>query len=152
MKTQSQIRTFPWILALVLAFFLASLVQAQENSSIVGTWKYELEDREGMAIWTDTHFIWLLSNKGRKSFQGDQPSESEKAEAFNNASADGGTYKHIGPSRITVHRLFSTVPNMPGTDFTFEYELEGDLIKYWEIQPDGTKGTMGKARRVKNQH
>jgi uncharacterized DUF497 family protein len=66
----------------------------------VGTHEYELEleDQEGMVIWTDTHFIWVLSNKDRKPFQGDQPTESEKAEGFSSAVADGGSYKHVDDS------------------------------------------------------
>lgn len=123
--------------------------QEANDSSIVGVWEYELENQEGMCVYTDAHVIWILSKKDRESFQGDQPTESEKAEAFSSAFSDCSTYEHVGPSRITVHRLFSTWPNLPGTEFTFEYEFEGDLMKYWIIQPDGTRGTMGKARRVK---
>ena len=122
--------------------------QEANDSPIVGVWEYELEDQEGISICTDTHIMWILSQKDRKSFQGDHPTESEKAEAFSSAFADCSTYEHVGPSRITVHRLYSTRPNLPGTEFTFEYEIEGDLEKYWIIQPDGTRGPMGKARRV----
>lgn len=144
---------------LVLFMFVCLIVTVQScnnakvpeanDSPLVGVWEYELENEEGMCIYTDTHFIWVLSQKDRKSFQGDQPTESEKAEAFSSAHAYFNTYEHVGPSRVTVHTLFSTSPSSPGTEFTFEYEFEGDLMKYWIIQPDGTRGTMGKARRVK---
>jgi hypothetical protein len=128
--------------------FLLYAQEAQKSPSIVGTYKYVLEDQEGMSIMTKTHCIWVLSDKNRKPFQGTEPTEAEKAAAFTSAFADGGTYKFVGPSRITVHRLFSTNPNLVGKEFTFEYEFEGDLCKYWILQSDGSRGTMGMARRV----
>jgi hypothetical protein len=133
--------------SLALAFLLYAQ-DAQKSPSIVGTYKYVLEEQEGMAIFTMTHCIWVLSDKNRKSFQGTEPTESEKAGAFTSAFADGGTYKFVGPSRVTVHRLFSTNPGLVGKEFTYEYEFEGDLCKYWILQSDGTRGPMGTARRV----
>ena len=145
------IRSYVWPCLMASSFALAFLLYAQDaqkSPSIVGTYKYVLEGQEGMAIFTKTHCIWVLSDKNRKSFQGTEPTESEKADAFTSAFADGGTYKFVGPSRVTVHRLFSTNPNLVGKEFTFEYEFEGDLVKYWILQSDGTRGTMGTARRV----
>ncbi|MCI0616934.1 lipocalin-like domain-containing protein [bacterium] len=145
------IQTYIWpcLMASFLALtFLLYAQDAQKSPSIVGTYKYVLEDQEGMSIITKTHVIWVLSDKNRKSFQGTEPTEAEKASAFTSAFADGGTYKFVGPSRITVHRLFSTNPNLVGQEFTFEYEFEGELCKYWILQPDGSRGTMGKAQRV----
>jgi len=124
-------------------------VEAEDTPSLVGTYVYELEDEEGMVIWTETHFIWLLNSKTRIPFKDEEPTESEKAVAFTSLTADGGTYTFSGPSRITVHRFFSSVPNLVGTEFTFEYEFDGDLIKYWIIQSDGSRGPMGKARKIK---
>lgn len=133
--------------SLVLAFFLYAQ-DAQKSPSVVGTYEYVLEGQEGMVTWTETHFIWVLSDKNRKPFQGTEATESEKAAAFTSAFADGGTYKFVGPSRITVHRLFSTNPNLVGKDLTFEYEFEGELCRYWILQPDGSRGSMGMTRRV----
>jgi len=145
------IRSYVWpgLMASSLALaFLLYAQDAQKSPSIVGTYTYVLEGQEGMVIWTNTHFIWVLSDKGRKPFPGTEPTEAEKAAAFTSAFADGGTYKFVGPSRITVHRLFSTNPNLVGKDLTFEYEFEGDLCKYWILQPDGSRGVMGMTRRV----
>lgn len=145
------IRAYVWpcLMGSTLALaFLLYAQEAQKSPSIVGTYIYVLEGWEGMSIWTKTHFIAVLSDKNRKSFQGTEPTESEKVDAFTSANADGGTYKFVGPSRVTAHRLFSTNPNLVGKEFTFEYEFEGDLCKYWILQSDGTRGTMGMARRV----
>jgi hypothetical protein len=133
--------------SLALAFLIYAQ-EAQKSPSIVGTYKYVLENQEGMSTWTKTHCIWVVSDKNRKSFQGTEPTESEKADAFTSADAGGGIYKFVGPSRVTVHRLFSTNPNLVGKEFTFEYEFDGDLCKYWILQSDGSRGTMGTARRV----
>jgi len=144
-------RTCMWPCLMAASLALTSSLDAQEaqkSPSIVGTYKYVLEGQEGMTIWTETHFIWVLSDKNRKPFQGEQPTEAEKAAAFGSVFADGGTYKFVGPSRITIHRLFSTDLNLVEKEFTFEYEFEGDLIKYWILQPDGSRGTLGTARKV----
>lgn len=124
-------------------------MSSQESPSVVGTYEYVLEDMEGMCIYTETHVIWLLSNKKRKLFQGEQPTDAEKAAAYDNAFADVSTYKFVGPSRITGRRLFSTNPSLVGTELTWEYEFEGELCKYWVLQPDGSRGPMGAARRLK---
>ena len=137
-------------------FFIAFLqmpfsLKAQntgKSPSMIGTYLYELDNQEGICIVTKSHFIWLLSDKGRKSFQGSEPSDAEKAAAYMSTFADGGTYKFVGTSRITIHRLFSTNPALVGQEFTFEYEFEGALCKYWILEPDGSRGTMGKARRI----
>lgn len=121
----------------------------KESPSVIGTYEYVLEDMEGMCIITETHAIWVLSNKKRKPFQGEQPTDAEKAVAFDSAGAAVATYKFVGPSRITVHQLFSTNPNNVGTEFTWEYEFERELMKYWILQPDGSRGPMGKVRRVR---
>ncbi|UCE42252.1 MAG: lipocalin-like domain-containing protein [Candidatus Aminicenantes bacterium] len=124
-------------------------VKAEDSSSIVGTYIYELEDQEGIAIWTETHFIYLLTSKMRMPFKDEEPTESEKAAAFTSLTADGGTYTFSGPSRITVHRLFSSDPNLVGTEFMFDFEIDGDSAKYWIIQPDGSRGPEGRSRKIK---
>ena len=123
-------------------------VEAEDSPSIVGTYIYELEDQEGIAIWTETHFIYLLTSKTRVQFKDEEPTESEKAMAFTSLTADGGTYTYSGPSRIKVHRLFSSDPNLVGTEFMFDFEIDGDLAKYWIIQPDGSRGPEGRSRKI----
>lgn len=121
-----------------------------DHASTAGTYLYELEDWEGLAVLTETHFTWLLSRKGRSPFQGEQPTDAEKAVAFDGAFAEAGTYHHVGPSRITGVRLFSTNPNLVGTQITWEYEVEGDLHRYWVLQPDGSRGPMGTSRQLRS--
>lgn len=121
---------------------------SKESPSVVGTYEYVLEDLEGLCIYTETHVIWLLSKKGRKSFQGEQPSDAEKAGAFDSSFADVCTYKFVGPSRITGRRLFSTNPTLVGKELIWEYEFEGELCKYWVLQSDGSRGPMGTTRRI----
>ena len=107
-----------------------------------------LENREGMAIFTKGYMVYHLSDKNRKSFQGTEITDSEKAAAFSSAIAEVCTYKFVGPSRITVHRIFSTNPSLVGKEFTFEYDFDGDLFKYWVLKPDGSRGTMGTSKRI----
>ena len=118
----------------------------QSSPSLLGTWEYLLDNWEGLFVYTETHVFWILVKKGRKPFQGDRPTEAEKARAFTDSWADAMTYTFTGPSRIAIHRLFSTNPAAP--DFTFEYEIDGDIIKYWPLKPDGSRGAMGMGRRL----
>lgn len=128
--------------------FSPNAQNSSKSPSIIGTYIYELDGQEGIAILTKTHCTFIITGKNRKSFQGSEPSEAEKAAAFTSANADGGTYKFVGPSKVTVHRLFSINPQLVGTEFTFEYEFEGDICKYWVLQEDGKRGPLGKARRI----
>ena len=88
------------------------------------------------------------AQNGPEAVPGRRAHGYQKVATFASSFADGGTYEFVGPSRITVHRLFSTNPNRVGQEFTYEYEFEGDLQKYWILQPDGSRGPMGMARRV----
>jgi hypothetical protein len=136
------------IASLQTIYFSSKAQNASKSPSMIGTYIYELEGQEGICIVSKTHFVWVITDKSRKPFQGGDPSESEKAAAYTGANADGGTYKFIGPSRITIHRLFSVNPALVGKEFTFEYEFEGELCKYWMLEADGSRGSMGKARRI----
>jgi hypothetical protein len=119
----------------------------QSSPSMLGTWEYLLDDQEGLSIFTETHIFWILVDKERKPFQGDQPTEAEKVQAYTESFADACTYTFTGPSRVAVHRLYSTHPHY--TDFTFEYEIEGDLCRYWVLDPDGSRGPTQMSQRLR---
>ena len=124
--------------------------EGEARPTLAGTWEYLLDDREGMSICTDTHYLWILVSKERESFQGDRPTEAEKASAFSSAYAEGGTYAYSGPTRVTHHRLFCTNPNLVGTEFSADNEFDGDLLRMWHLNPDGSRRAMvGMARRLK---
>ena len=53
-------------------------------------------------------------------------------------------------NKAIVKLLYTQNPNEAGTSFSFEYELDGDEISYWVLNEDGSRGTEGHARRVKN--
>ena len=148
---KNRFTTYLGIILFALFQMLCISPKAQNSSkspSIVGTYIYELEGQEGMCIITKTHFTFVVTDKARKSFEGAEPSDAEKAAAFTGASSDGGTYKFVGPSKVTIHRLYSINPQLVGKDFTFEYQFEGDLCNYWILQEDGSRGPLGKARRI----
>lgn len=135
------------VLFLVLIGYTITQAQGQ-GPSVVGTYEYVLEGQEGMTIWTKTHFVWVITPKGRKPLEMQNASDSAKAAAFSGVVAGAGTYEFVGPSRIRIHRLYSSNPNLVGKDFTFEYEFKGDLCHYWILNPDGTRGSMGTSRRI----
>ena len=119
-----------------------------QSESIAGTYEYVLDDREGIAVLTETHFGWIVTEKNRSSFSSESPTDAEKADAFSSTIAGAGTHKLVGPSRVTAKWLYNVNPSAVGKEFTWEYEQDGDTMKYWVLQEDGSRGPMGRSRRV----
>ena len=135
-------------ISFVLMLFFSFELQAQSPcEALTGVWKYELDDQEGMNIITPTHVIWVLIRKGREDFKAAEPTDEEKAAAFTALNASAGTWTCEG-NRATITYLFNKNPAFAGTSFDFEYEIEGNLTKYWIIQSDGSRGPMGKSWKV----
>ena len=140
-----------------LVCFLVALCLASANSllaqsscpDLVGTWEYVLEDQEGLFIGTETHGIWLIVENDRPQFESQLPTDVEKVKAFDSMVTDAFTYTCEG-NKATVKFLYSKDPNVVGSGFTFEYEQDGDELTYWILNEDGSRGTEGHSRRVKN--
>ena len=60
----------------------SDMKESTVESPLIGAWEYILDDYKGMCICTDTHFSWTITLKEQKSFEGEAPTETEKAEAF----------------------------------------------------------------------
>jgi len=118
----------------------------EQSPSIVGVYEYMLEGREGMSVFTKNHVIWILADKGRTLSE--LSTTADSANAFATAAGHAGTYEIVGPSTIKIHRIHSTNPNFVGRSFAFQYEFDGDVLKYWVLRPDGTRGSMGSARKI----
>ncbi len=108
---------------------------------------YEMEGRKAMNIITPTHGIWMNVAEDRVDFAGETPTQEEKAAAYDAFQATAGSWSCEG-KRCTFTRLFDKQMELAGTSFGFEYEVEGNLCRYWIIQPDGSRGPEGLARKL----
>jgi hypothetical protein len=89
-----------WLLLLSILF--PGLHYAQpttECEAYLGVWKYELEDREGMIIFSPSHAIALQTGKDRVKFRHAEPTEEEKAAAFDALDAAAATWSCEGNRR-----------------------------------------------------
>ena len=138
------------VILILASLFLLSQVYAQEiPKALIGAWKYQLEDVEGMAIISPSHFIWVIYAKDRSSFFKSELIDSEKAKAFAATNVGGGTHQSVGDNRIKVTFTHHTRPQMEWTSFEYVYaDADGDLMDYWVIQEDGSKGPLMQSKKL----
>jgi hypothetical protein len=138
------------IIALAFTFYpLAGDLCAQASkASLAGVWKYEREGWEGIAIFSPTHFIWVITDKNRQKFTSEAPAVSEKARAYEAINAATGTWELESNSRAKSTFLYASNPDRKGNFVRYDFELVGDEFTYWIIQPDGSRGFSGKYRKL----
>jgi hypothetical protein len=112
-------------------------------SPLAGAWEYI--DQEGLAIATESHFSWIIKTQ---TIIKDTLTEVETTVESINAA--GGTYSFTD-SLYTWTYLYSTDPEDVGTSFQTVSTFEGDTTKYTFINPDGSLGNTGVARRITSQ-
>ena len=132
---------------LVLMVISCTNVETQEAkeknvSPLAGAWEYI--DQEGLAIATESHFNWVI--KSRTIIKDTLTEVETTVESIN---AAGGTYSFTD-SLYTWTYLYSTNPEDVGTSFQTVSTFEDDITKYTFINPDGTLGDTGVARRIVN--
>ncbi len=111
-------------------------------SPIAGAWEYI--DQEGLFTATETHFNWIIKSQ---TITIDTLTEVETSVA--SIYAAGGTYSFTD-SIYTWNYLYSTNPEEAATSFQTVITFEGDVTKYTFINPDGSLGDTGSARRIKS--
>jgi len=120
----------------------AGTQEAKETnlSPLVGAWEYI--EQEGLFIATETHFNWVIESQ---TITVDSLTNVETSVA--SIYAAGGTYSFTD-SIYTWNYLYSTNPEEAGTSFQTVITFEGDVTKYTFINPDGSIGNTGTARRI----
>lgn len=141
-------RTFTSIILVLLTSLCLQLHAQSPSSDITGVYRYLLEDAEGMGIVTPTHFIWVLADKDRHHFANSEPTEAEKISAFEAQNVAAGTWRFSGNQQATFTFTHHYNANQLGQSFTWEYEREGDLYRYWILGEDGSRGPLQQSRRV----
>lgn len=133
---------------LILLAFSLNLSAQTSNSEILGVYQYQVEGIEGMSIISPTHFIWVISNKDRQPFSSADPSDEEKAEAYDALNIAAGTWEETGDRRIKFTYTHHVNASLIGQSFEWEYKKEGDQFNYWILQEDKSRGPQQQSRRI----
>jgi len=125
----------------------AETQEAEETnvSPVAGTWEY-IENQEGLAIFTETHFIWVIKSQTNVA---DTLSEVETETIAESTFAAGGTYSFTD-SLYTWNVTYSTNPDQAGTSLQTVSTFEGDMTYFKILNSDGSVGFTGAARRIES--
>ena len=149
MKNAVKIRLTLCMTVVFCCLYAVPLLAQNPCPQFTGTWEYVLEDAEGMWIGTATHYVAISVSKNRGQMESTPPTEAEQVAAFSSIIfGSGGTWSCEG-NVATMMQHYSHNPNAKGTSFKFEFEMEGDTAKYWVLDAEGERGTMGMSRRIK---
>ena len=97
------------------------------GSPLVGTWEMVEDARQGVLIYTGTHYALLWMLKERKLPNGDQYTPEEALEALTTSGALAGTYT-IAENTVTMERIASSRPEGVGVAAVQEFTVEGDTL------------------------
>jgi len=121
----------------------------------VGVWEYK-EPVRGRAIiaklgdkYTIVYFLLAGPQEGPPT---GQPTEAQKAAALDALSAGASEFSCQGSGgklQWKGHTLYTAKPEDAGPTWTLDMELDGDTARWWFLGPDGSRGPMGEARRVR---
>jgi hypothetical protein len=108
-------------------------------AALEGVFEYDLDDQRGLWFCQGDRYLWILVDKDRAEFSGEEPTPEEKAAAFDALNISTGTVTCEG-NRGTIHQELTKNPALAGTSFQFDYETEGKMTTAWIIQEDGSRG------------
>ena len=74
------------------------------TSPLVGAWELVSDTRQGIHIYTETHYSAVMMPKDRQRIEGREATSDEVMESYQDVNALAGTYT-ISGSNITLQRL-----------------------------------------------
>ena len=95
------------------------------GNPLVGAWEMVEDARQGVLIYTGTHYALLWMLKERMLPKGDQYTPDEALEALATSGALAGTYTIAG-NTVTMERIASSRPEGVGVAAVQEFTVEGD--------------------------
>ena len=98
------------------------------GSPLVGAWELVNDTRQGVLIFTGTHYAVVQMQKERNLPKGDQYTPEEALEALYTCGALAGTYTVSGGT-LTMERTANTRPEGVGVTAVWEFTVEGDVMK-----------------------
>lgn len=136
------------ILPVLLLTLAVGMLAQPLPKEILGVYKYQLEDQEGLSIISPTHFIWVIYDKNRVSNSKASMSLADKVKAYNANNAAGGTHSYLGEKQVEFTFSIHSTPQNVGNSFVWTYEKKGDLLHFWILSEDGTKGPLMKSKKI----
>jgi len=94
------------------------------GNPLVGAWEMVEDARQGVLIYTGTHYALLWMLKERKLPKSDQYTPEEALEALTTSGALAGTYT-ISGNTVTMERMASSRPEGVGVAAVQEFTVEG---------------------------
>ena len=98
------------------------------ETPLIGAWELVDDTRQGILIFTETHYAVVQRQKERNLPKGDQYTPEEALEALYTCGALAGTYTVSG-STLTMERTANTRPESIGVTAVMEFTVEGDVMK-----------------------
>ena len=97
------------------------------GSPLVGAWELVNDTRQGVLIFTGTHYAVVQMQKERNLPKGDQYTPEEALEALYTCGALAGTYTVSGGT-LTMERTANTRSKGVGVTAVWEFSVEGDVM------------------------
>ena len=94
---------------------------------LVGAWEMVDDARQGILIYTETHYAGVFRQKERNLPKGDQYTPEEALEAISAVGAATGTYTIAG-NILTAERIANLRPTDVGVTIVQEFTVEGDTL------------------------
>ena len=107
------------------------------SSPIVAAWVLDSDAHDGIAVFSETHYNFAVSERDRKPFAEKAPTDAEASEAYKAFVGHAGTYTVSGAT-MTNRIVASINPNLVGKEEKAEFEIQGDRATVRDILPDGT--------------
>ena len=104
------------------------LPDSDTGSPLIGAWELVDDARQGVLIYTGTHYAVVQMQKERNLPKGDQYTPEEALEALYTSGALAGTYTVSGGT-LTMERTANTRPESVGVTAVWEFTVEGDVMK-----------------------
>ena len=115
------------------------------ETPLIGAWELVDETRQGILIFTGTHYSIVQRQKERNLPKGDQYTPEEALEALYTCGALAGTYTVSGGT-LTMERTANTRPESIGVTAVWEFTVEGDVMKTRVVS--GSAGDEATWRKV----
>jgi len=97
------------------------------GSPLVGAWELVNDTRQGVLVFTGTHYAVVQMQKERNLPKGDQYTPEKALEVLYTCGALAGTYTVSGGT-LTMERTANTRPKGVGVTAVWEFSVEGDVM------------------------
>jgi len=97
------------------------------GSPLVGAWELVDDTRQGVLIYTGTHYAVVQMNKTRNLPKGDEYTPEEALEAISTCGSLAGTYSVSG-NTVSAERIANLRPAVVGVTAVHEFTVEGDTL------------------------